>query len=174
MIRNFGTRIGSEGRASRAFPGSGVWVSRRAGLGEVCGVPRGRCGPSSDLAGRVPFRGTGKVAKYEGADSGTPVPTSPLLALAVVGGGAVSSLRAWCCGGMVVAAGGSPWSSGLRIRPWWRLLLGAVALGLSRHRRSLPSSLLLRGGTAVGRGAPPGVRHYSGWHPSDQLRTGTD
>ena len=44
-----------------------------AGLGEVCGAPSGRRGPSSDLAGWGPFRGTGEVAKYEGADSGAPV-----------------------------------------------------------------------------------------------------
>ena len=44
-----------------------------AGLGEVCGAPSGRRGPSLDLTGRLPFRVTGEVAKYEGADSGAPV-----------------------------------------------------------------------------------------------------
>ena len=63
-------------------------MSRRAGLDEVCGTPSGRHGPSSNLAGQGAFRGTGKVAKYEGADSGAPVSTSPELLPGCGGGGA--------------------------------------------------------------------------------------
>ena len=49
--------------------------------------------------------------------------------------------------------------------------LGAVGVvAAAAARRGVP-----RRGTAVGQGlTPPGARHYSGWHPSDQLRTGTD
>ena len=64
MIRNFGTRIGSEGRVSRAFPGSGSWVSGQAGLGEVCRkVDRARTSPAwGPSAERV------RLNKYDGAD----------------------------------------------------------------------------------------------------------
>ena len=51
--------------------------------------------------------------------------------------------------------------------------LGRVWGRRPSRRRPRPPRRLWRG-AAVGRGPPPGARHYSGWHPSDQLRTGTD